>query len=72
MTSEMQISPDTYVALLSMHNWALLSDWLTETKELFVDVDLPHSGGNHKLYIVKSLRELHRILAEQTWRKFAW
>ncbi len=63
----MQISTNSYQLLLSRHNWALLNDWLAETGELLVDVDLLHSGGDRKIYIVKSLFELHKLLAEQTW-----
>jgi hypothetical protein len=67
MTPEMQISDNSYQALLSIHNLALLNDWLVETKELLVDIDLSHSGGSGKIYIIKSLPELHKLLAEQTW-----
>jgi hypothetical protein len=67
MTDDMQISANSYQSLLSPHNLALLNDWLVETNELLADVDIPHSGGNHKIYIIKSLLELRQLLAEQTW-----
>ena len=63
----MQISANTYPTLISMHNLALLSDWLAETNELLVYIDLPHSGGRQELYFIKSLLELRAVLAQQTW-----
>jgi hypothetical protein len=64
---KMQIPEDSYQSLLSMHNLALLSDWLAENDELFVDIDFPHSGGSGKMYIIHSLSELRELLAQQTW-----
>jgi hypothetical protein len=67
MTNEMSVSPNSYQSLLSMHNLALLSDWLAENGELLVDINWPHRGGSGQIYIIKSLLELRNLLTEQTW-----
>ncbi len=65
--ANLSISANSYPLLLSSHNLALLNDWLAEVNELLVEIDLPHSGGTHTSYFIKSLRELRQILAELTW-----
>jgi hypothetical protein len=62
-----QISPNSYQALLSEHNIALLSDWLAETHELLVIIYFPHSAGLQDIYFVESLPELRKVLSEQTF-----
>ncbi len=62
----MKISPNTYQALLTEHNLALLSDWLLETHELLVYIYFPHSGGLQDIYVIESLPELRKILSAQT------
>lgn len=58
-----------YLELFSFHNLALLSDWLAETGELYVDVYLPHSGGGGIGYFIRSLRDLKSLVSQQTWRE---
>jgi hypothetical protein len=65
-TSSMQISPNSYQALLSEHNLALLGDWLAETHELLVIIYFPHSAGLQDFFFIKSLNELRKILSAQT------
>ncbi len=56
-----------YHTLFSDHNLALLSDWLAETGELYVDIQLPHSGGSGTAYFIRSLQELKELTRRQTW-----
>lgn len=63
----MQISPGSYQALLSDHNLALLGDWLVETHELLVMINLRHSGGLSQTYIINSILDLRELLCAQTW-----
>ena len=60
-----------YLTLLSAHNLALLSDWLDETGELYVDVYLPHSGGSSAAYLIRSLSDLKALLLKQNWQEIA-
>ncbi|MCL4250381.1 MAG: hypothetical protein KJ065_19680 [Anaerolineae bacterium] len=55
-----------YLSLFSPHNLALLSDWLCETGELYVDIYLPHSGGGSSAYFVRSMNDLKSLIAQQT------
>ena len=56
-----------YHTLFSPHNLALLSDWLAETGELFVDVYLPHSGGAGTPYFIRTVSELKELVSQQSW-----
>ena len=56
-----------YLSLFTIHNLALLSDWLAETGELFVDVDLPHSGGSSYFYFIQTMDEFRALVAQQDW-----
>jgi hypothetical protein len=44
---------------------ALFYDWLTELRELFVDLEYPHSGGSGKNYFVRSLSDIRNLLSQQ-------
>lgn len=55
-----------YLHLLSLDNIALLKDWLEETGELYVDIDLPHSGSSGSAYLVRSMNELKLLISRQT------
>ena len=55
-----------YSHLFSSHNLALLSDWLSETGDLYVDVYLPHSGSSSSAYFVHSTRDLKSLISQQT------
>ncbi len=56
-----------YSSIFTLHNLALLSDWLDETGELYVDIDLPHSGGSGISYFIRSLQDLKELMAQQVW-----
>ncbi|MCC6616303.1 MAG: hypothetical protein IT320_22715 [Anaerolineae bacterium] len=55
-----------YLSLFSSHNLALLSDWLRETGELYVDIYLPRSGGGSSAYFIRSMNDLKSLIAQQT------
>ena len=56
-----------YHDLLSPYHLALLSDWLAERHELYVDVDYPHRGGSSTAYFIHSLHDLKDLLIQQSW-----
>ena len=60
-----------YLTLFSPHNLALLSDWLAETGELYVDVYQVHSGGSGDAYFIYSMRDLKSLIARQDSRELA-
>ena len=64
---DMQLDQNTYQNLLSPHNLALISDWLSETGELVVCLDRPHSGGSYVQYTIERLSDLRSLLADETW-----
>ena len=55
-----------YSNIFTPHNLALLSDWLAETGELYVDIYLPHSGGSGTSYFIRSLQDLKDLVVQQT------
>lgn len=57
----------SYFDLLSIHNLALLSDWLESTGELCVDLYLPHSGGGGTVYFIKSVNDLKSLMTQEMW-----
>jgi hypothetical protein len=56
-----------YLSLFTLSTLALLSDWLAQTGELYVDVDLPHSGGGSFSYFVQSMPSFRNLIAQQDW-----
>ena len=60
-----------YLSLFTPHNLALLSDWVTDTGELYVDINLPHSGGSSISYFIRSFQDLKDLVAQQTWPEIA-
>ena len=60
-----------YLTLFSPHNLALLSDWLEETGELYVDVYQVRHGGTGDAYFIYSMRDLKTLIARQYWRELA-
>ncbi len=56
-----------YLDIFTPHNLALLSDWLTDTDEMYVDVNLPHSGGSSTPYFIRSFQDLKDLVAQQSW-----
>jgi hypothetical protein len=58
-----------YLAAFSLSNLALLSDWLKENGELYVDMYWPHSGGGGTGYFIKSLDDLKSLVSQQTWQE---
>ncbi len=56
-----------FLDLFTLHNLALLSDWLNDAGELYVDINLPHSGSSSTPYFVRSLQDLKELLANQDW-----
>jgi hypothetical protein len=61
----------SYLRLFSPANLAMISDWLSETGELYVDIYHPHSGGGSVAYFVRSMDELKTLIAKETWREIA-
>lgn len=55
-----------YLGLFTPYHLAVLQDWITESGELFVDLNYPHSGGSGRDYFVRSLEDLHRLISQQT------
>lgn len=60
-----------YLTLFSPHNLALLSDWLGETGELYVDIHLPHSGATGAAYRLRSLGDLKSLISQQSHPEIA-
>jgi|GEM_PF-5674359 len=59
-----------YDHLFEEHDRALLSDWLQETGELYVDLHRPHSGGdNSSVYFASTLAQLKEIVASEGHRE---
>jgi hypothetical protein len=62
-----QEKPINFLTLFLPQNLAMLSDWLLETGELYVDVYHPHSGGGSEGYFIRSMAELKILIAQETW-----
>jgi hypothetical protein len=60
-----------YCQLFSSSHIALLQDWFESTGELFVRLELPHSGGSGFSYQVSSLAELKSLISRQTHPEIA-
>jgi hypothetical protein len=60
-----------YLTLFTPHNLAMLSDWLAESGELYVDVYHPHSGGGSAGYFIRSMADLKRLIAQEKWHEIA-
>lgn len=56
----------SYLHFFSIHNLALLSDWLEENRELLIDVYHPHSGGGSFQYFIHSIEDLKQLIRNQT------
>jgi hypothetical protein len=57
-----------YESLFAPCDLAMLYDWLSETGELYLDLDRPHSGGSkNSLHFVRNLAELRVIISNETW-----
>lgn len=56
-----------FTHLFSPQNLALLSDWLDEMGELYVDLYYPHSAGSSIAYIVRSMDELKSLIAKDNF-----
>jgi hypothetical protein len=56
-----------FLDLFTLHNLALLSDWFEDAGELYVDINLPHSGASSTPYFVRSLQDLKELVAQQDW-----
>ncbi|MBI5670157.1 MAG: hypothetical protein HZC41_19345 [Chloroflexi bacterium] len=57
----------SYLRLFLPQHLAVLSDWLVETGELYVDIYWPHSGNSGSAYFVRSMKELRDLVVQQTW-----
>jgi hypothetical protein len=57
----------SYLNLFSLHNLAMLSDWLEESGELFVHVYFPRRGGMNSGYLIQSLEDLKQVVLTQDW-----
>jgi hypothetical protein len=55
-----------YPQLFTDHHVATLHEWLLETRELYVHDELPHSGGDGRSYLVRSLRDVKRLVSSIT------
>ena len=54
-----------YLGLFTPYHIAKLHDWITESGELFVDLNYPHAV-NGPDYFVRSLEDLRRLIIEQS------
>jgi hypothetical protein len=54
-----------YLTMFSADNLALLSNWLEDTGELYIDVYVPHSSGGSLDYFVYSIDDLKSLIAQQ-------
>ena len=52
---------------LTVQHCKKLEAWLTENRELCLDVYLPKSGGGGNQYFARSTNDLLAIIAQQTW-----
>jgi hypothetical protein len=55
-----------YNSLFTPHHVAILHDWITEIGELYVFIDLPHSGASGYGYLVHSLEDIRNLIVQQT------
>lgn len=53
-----------YAGLFTPHHIATLADWLEEKGELFLEIELPHSGGSGLYQTVHSLAEVKRAVEQ--------
>ena len=53
-----------YTELFTPHHIATLADWLEEKGQIFLQIELPHSGGSGLYHTVRSLAEIKRAVAE--------
>jgi hypothetical protein len=53
-----------YTELFTPHHIATLADWLKEKGEVFVQIELPHSGGSGNYSTARSLGELKRAVQQ--------
>lgn len=53
-----------YKDLITAHHIATLADWLEEKGEVFLQVELPHSGGSGLHQTVRSLGEVKRAVEQ--------
>jgi hypothetical protein len=51
--------------LFTLHNLALLSDWLSQTEALLLYIYWPHSAGSNAYYFFHTLPELRSIITDQ-------
>jgi hypothetical protein len=60
------LSNINYRTLFTPQNLAMLSDWLSETGELYVNIEYPHSGGSGSSYFIRSMTDLKTLIVGQT------
>jgi hypothetical protein len=56
-----------YLTIFTPHNLAMLSDWLAESGELYVDVYHRRSGGGSSGYFIRSMADLKSLIAQDKW-----
>jgi hypothetical protein len=56
-----------YLSLFTLHHLALLSDWLEESTELYIDVYLPRSAASSTIYLIRSMNDFKSLIAKQSW-----
>jgi hypothetical protein len=54
-----------YLKLFTLHNLALINDWLEESGSLFVDIYIPHNCGDSDKFFVSSIEELKQLIKKQ-------
>ncbi len=55
-----------YLTLFSIHNLALLNDWLQETGELYTDVYLPRTARTSDCYFIHAMDDLKSLVEQQS------
>jgi hypothetical protein len=60
------ISMFNYKDLFTAHHIATLADWFEEKGEVFLQIELPHSGGSGLYQTVHSVAEVKRYVEQVT------
>jgi hypothetical protein len=56
--------------LFSMHNLALISDWLQETGELYVEFYHSFTKDTSIRYFINSMNDLKSVVVKHSWNEF--
>ena len=54
-----------YLGLFSPYHLAALHDWISQTGELYIHLEYPHSGGSGTSYLIRTLDDLKQLILAQ-------